>query len=234
MLFNFSQSSFRCTARGSSASSIAFFRSWQKHRMNVLDLKNMLSIIFMGINCSKGLLYEKFAEKIYPLFKFLPLTVFVGTARYKGLLSEGVKSNAWQDPFYYAAITALVIIGLSLLLKASLNRFLLSVNVFLIGSAALFLIGNQYLLSLLSNYSGAAFFLAILITGIITIFTPEGFTGDTSLSHQQNVNISFLLILGSVGALIWALIFNSSGVIVSITIPFILLRLTSIFLITKS
>jgi hypothetical protein len=173
-------------------------------------------------------------RKYLPYLNFLPLTVFVGTARYKVLLSEGVKSNAWQDPFYYSAITALVIIGLSLLLKASLNRFLLSVNVFLIGSAALFLIGNQYLLSLLSNYSGAAFFLAILITGIITIFTPEGFTGDTSLSHQQNVNISFLLILGSVGALIWALIFNASGTIVSIAIPFILLRLTSIFLISRA
>ena len=94
---------------------------------------------------------KDFLKKYVPYLAIFPLIVFVATARYKGLLAGGAKSNAWQEPFYYAAITALIVIGLHLALRVPLKRMILSVNLFLIGSAALFLIGNEYLLSLLCS-----------------------------------------------------------------------------------
>lgn len=163
----------------------------------------------------------------------LPLGVFVWVARYQGLFSETAKSDAWQYPFYYASVVALLIIGLHFILNVPLNRMFLSVNIFLIGSAVLFLIKNEFLLSLLSKYSGAAFFLAMILTGLLTIFSKDKFISDPAISPAKNLLLSRIMILGCILAFLWSLVFNNCGILISIAVPFAMLRLVSMILIMK-
>ncbi len=161
----------------------------------------------------------------------LPLAVFVWVARYKGLFSEIIKSDAWQYPFYYGAMSALIVISIYFVLRLPINQLALSVNIFLIGSAILFIVKNEFLLSLLSNYSGSAFFLAMIITGILTLFIKDTCIGEPELTISQNAHLSHSMLLGCILAFIWSLLFNNCGIVVSIAVPFVILRLVSYLLI---
>lgn len=164
-------------------------------------------------------------RKYSEFFGIVPLTAFVTVARYKGLLSEGAKSEAWQEPFYYGAVAALLMIGLHFFLNIPFKRLILGLYIFLIGSAALFLSGNEYLLSLLSNYSGPAFFLSIIIATLIAIVWPIWFEKETGISEDRNLRISYKLILCCIVAFFWSIMLNDSGIFAAIAIPFIGLRL---------
>lgn len=161
----------------------------------------------------------------------LPLAVFVWVARYQRLFSETIKSDAWQYPFYYGAMSALIVIATYFVLRLPINQLALSVNIFLIGSAILFILKDKFLLSLLSNYSGSAFFLAMILTGILTLFIKDTCIGEPELTISQNAHLSRSMLFGCILAFIWSLLFNSCGIVVSIVVPFVILRLALALLI---
>jgi len=163
----------------------------------------------------------------------VPFIIFIIA---KSLLCQAPASACpWSRPFYYAAVVALIVIALHFVAKISFNRFLLAINVWLISSATLFLINYEYLLLLMNTYKGPFFFVAFILTGLISIlFLPGGFIDLKNVTEEKNQRFSLLLLAGCVVAFIWSLIFNSSGIALSIAFPFIALLILYVSLIKRA
>jgi hypothetical protein len=179
--------------------------------------------------------HSAYLARFIPFLSYFPLVIFMMVVRIKNLLNDQSDSLEWATPFLYASLVAVVVIVLHVIFKADLNRFLLAINLWLIACALLFLCNNVKLLNLMDDYKGPFFFISFIITGIISmLFLKGGFIDLKHITHEKNNRLSLFLLSGCVIALIWSLIFNSAGFILSIVVPFAALRIFYAILIKRS
>jgi hypothetical protein len=159
---------------------------------------------------------------VIPFLSLIPFIVFLISKR---LLCNVVEDSCpWSSPFFYAAGVAVAVIAIQVFFRIPLDRFLLAINVWLIGSAILFIINYTPLLLLMNEYKGSFFFLAFIVTGLISVLCLQGgFINLEKIDQRKNKVLSLWLLLGCIVAFIWSLIFHSSSIAFSLVLPLIAL-----------
>src|SRR5579872_6687196 len=114
-----------------------------------------------------------FMQMVSRYTQFLPLVAFLWTARYFGFNDTG-----WMYAFYAGSIIAIIQSAIFAFYKIFFNRFLLAINLFLLGGGVAFLTHSKILLNLYSDYQQVMLFVAFIIVGVVTtFFTKAGFVG---------------------------------------------------------
>jgi len=155
------------------------------------------------------------------VLKFLPLTVFIVYARLNGMTDV-----AWREAFILGGICTLIVVAVQLYKKVTFDRLMLGVNLFLLVGAVAFL-GELYgILMLYGTYKGAALLACVGIVGLMTtLFTDARFIGvDVVGKTALKKRYSFMLLLVTMLAFVWAVMMNQQGLVVSAIVPFIILR----------
>jgi len=153
--------------------------------------------------------------------KFLPLTVFMLSARF-----GGQTDLAWKQAFILGGLCTIVILCIHLYKNVILDRLMLGINLFLLVGSGAFLSNSLYVLYYFGTYKGAVFLSCIAIVGLATtLFSNTGFIGirtnHTDMIHKTSLQLLFLTII----CIAWSLIANDYGLIVSAVIPFVILRM---------
>ncbi len=163
----------------------------------------------------------KVASFCIALSQWLPLFVFLMFARFYDMTDD-----LWRQAFYVSSLCAILVTAFLLYKKIIIDRLRFGINLFLMSGAVAFLTDSESVLRFFEMYKGVVFFGGIIVVGIITtFFSPLGFIG-ISVTNQQELKKSSLLLLGAtIGALVWSFFMNDYESIVSIVVPFIALRL---------
>jgi len=160
-----------------------------------------------------------FKQMVSRYIQFLPLVAFLWTARYFGFNDTG-----WMYAFYAGSVIAIIQSAIFVFYKIFLNRFLLAINLFLLGGGLAFLTNSTILLNVYDNYQHIMLFVALIIVGVVTtFFTKAGFVGVENSSPVKTRRFSLYLLGASVLGLGAALVFKNYG-IVSAAVILILLR----------
>lgn len=160
-------------------------------------------------------------QGIIPYLKFLPLTAFLLYARIYGFTEQ-----AWQGAFIAAGIFATCITIYLLLQSIILDRLMLGVNLFFFVGAAAFSLKIMPILKFYGTYQGAAFFLNIVVIGLITTFiSPAGFVGIYHHDKTALKTASYKLLAVSFAYLCISFLLQNYGLFISAALPFIALRL---------
>ncbi len=152
--------------------------------------------------------------------KWVPVSAFMIGARAYGMTDE-----AWHNAFILAGFFAVFIFVILSRQKIIYDRLMLGVNVFFLMGAYGFLFGNDLILEWYSASKGGPFFGCIMVVGLLaTLFTKSGFVGVKHKNKQAVQYASFLLFAAAVIASIWSVRADAQGLLISVVIPFILLR----------
>jgi hypothetical protein len=152
--------------------------------------------------------------------RWLPVSAFMIGARAYGMTNE-----AWQNAFILAGFFTIFILLVLLRHHVVLDRLMLGVNVFFLLGAYGFISGNDAILDWYAASKGGPFFGCIVLVGLLaTLFTKHGFIGEIHKNKQEVHYASFLLLAAAVVALIWSVRTDERGLVFSVVIPFILLR----------
>ena len=155
------------------------------------------------------------------LSQWLPLFVFLMFARFYEMTDD-----LWRQAFYVSSLCAIVVTAFLLYKDIIIDRLRFGVNLFLMSGAVAFLTGSEPILRFFEAYKGVVFFGGIVAVGIVTtFFSPLGFIGLAVTNKQQLKKLSLLLLCATVVALAWSFMANDYDSLVSIVIPFIVLRL---------
>ena len=155
------------------------------------------------------------------LLRFIPLTAFMLTARLGGM-----NDLAWKNAFIIGGLCTVLVVTFQLYKNIIVHRLMLGVNLFLLVGAGAFL-GNVYsILYYFGAYKGPVFLSCILLVGLFTtLFSSSGFVGVESKNSKKVYKASLQMLLLNFFAIVWSIIMNSYGLIVSVVIPFIGLRI---------
>ncbi len=174
--------------------------------------------------------------KYFSLHRFISLLAFAPFITFiiaKAFLCKAPDNFCpWSMPFYYAALVAVIVIILHRIFNINFNYFLLATNIWLISSAILFLANQPYLLQLMNNYKGPFLFCAFIFTSVISLIFSYGvFSNASNIGKGENQKLTIIFLAGSTLAFMWSLIFNSSGITLSIVVPFMMLAILYVCLI---
>ena len=152
--------------------------------------------------------------------KWVPASAFMISARAYGMTDE-----AWSTAFILAGFFTVFIFMILSRQGIIYDRLMLGVNLFFLMGAYGFLSGNDAILEWYSASKGGPFFGCIVVVGLLfTLFTQYGFVGVRHKNKQAVQYASFLLFAAAVIALIWSVRADEQGLLISVVIPFILLR----------
>jgi hypothetical protein len=153
--------------------------------------------------------------------KFFPLTAFMLTARLGGM-----NDIAWKNAFVVGGICTIAVIAFHVYKKMMFDRLMLGVNLFLLIGACSFYGDMSSVLYYLGVYKGPVFLSCLFCVGLLTtLFSQAGFIGIRSADKKKIENDSLQLLLLSFISIIWSIITNKYGLIISAVIPFIVLRI---------
>ncbi len=138
---------------------------------------------------------------------------------------NGMTNLAWQKAFIAGGLCTLIVLAIHLYKKVTLDRLMLGVNLFLLVGALLFLGDISSLLYYYGTYKGAVFLSCVAIVGLFTTFFSETGFFVVKINDKKMIRTSSLrLLFVTLMSIIWSLITNKYGLIISAVIPFILLR----------
>ncbi len=151
---------------------------------------------------------------------YAPIFAFMLIARFMGFTDQ-----AWKYAFMASGLLGVLVTAGGIYKKELLDRFALGINTFLAIGGFAFLFMILPLLNVYSMYKGAAFFGSILFVGVITtLATHAGFIGVEHHNKQAATNASVQLLAATALCLLFSLLLQQYGIIVSIAVPFIALR----------
>ena len=158
--------------------------------------------------------------KTINLLTFLPLFSFVLVARL-----HGMTDLAWKEAFLLSGLIFMVVIAIQLHAKVVIDRVMLGVNIFLAVGALAFLADIDPLLYYYGMYKGVAFLSCIAAVGLITsCFSESGFIGVASHNKKLIRDSSLQLLAINFAAIAWSFVMNADGLIISVVLPYIVLR----------
>jgi len=158
--------------------------------------------------------------KTINLLTFLPLFVFMLVARL-----HGMTELAWQEAFMLSGLCAIVIVTIQMYQKLIIDRLMLGVNLFLTLGAVAFLVNIDSLLYYYGAYKGVAFLSCIAVVGIVTsLFSDSVFVGISSHNKKLINEVSLQLLAVNAAAIAWSFVMNSDGLIISVVVPYVALR----------
>jgi len=158
---------------------------------------------------------------IITVINVLPLTVFMLTARWGGWTDL-----AWRDAFIFGGLCTIFVIAVYVYKRATFDRLMLGVNLFLLVGALLFLSNAFSLLYYYGAYKGVVFLSGIAVVGVITTFFSEaGFIGVEGRNKIAIRKASLQLLLFTIFGIIWSFVMNNYGLIITAVVPFIMLRI---------
>ncbi len=182
-----------------------------------MDLFLGLSIITLAV---LGYFFYTHPSNWPTYLRWVPVSAFMICARFYGMTNE-----AWSNAFILAGFCSLFIFIVLFRQKIIFDRIMLGVNLFFLIGAYGFLSGNDAILEWYAASKGGPFFGCIVVVGLLaTILTKQGFIGVKHKNKQAMQYASFLLFAASVIALIWSVRMDEQGLLLSVVIPFILLR----------
>lgn len=153
--------------------------------------------------------------------KFLPLTIFMLSARLGGLTDV-----AWKQAFFLGGLCAIIIFAIHIYKKVILDRLMLGINLFLLVGAFAFLGNVPLFLYCYGTYKGAVFLSCLGIIGVITTcFSQAGFIGVITNNKREMRKASLQLLVLNIIAIVWSLAANNYGLLITAVIPFIVLRI---------
>ena len=162
-------------------------------------------------------------HKFLNIVSFLPLTAFLGTYR---------ATQSWSQAFVVGACIALMSCMVNIVLGESFERFLLAVNLFLMGGAvgvAGMCFGFDGLMNLYRVGMQSTLLVSLLLVGLVTTFATRGGFFGADKANAQKVHVYSLYLLGAtmVGTA-WSVYFtlNGGGMLAGV-VPFVALKLLS-------
>ena len=151
---------------------------------------------------------------------YAPIFIFMLVARFMGFTDQ-----AWQYAFMIGGLLGIAVTAWGIYQKELLARFAVGINTFLAIGGFAFLFMIMPILNIYGMYKGAAFFGSILWVGLITtLATPAGFIGVDHKNKQAVTSASVKLLAATAGCLLFSLLAQQYGIIVSIAVPYIALR----------
>jgi len=138
---------------------------------------------------------------------------------------HGAADLSWENALILGSSLSCVVIGIQLYYNVIINRFFFSLYLSLITGAMLFLTKSYYVLYYYKTYSGTTILLTLALVAILTtFFTRSGFF-EIELSDKRRVKKSLLhFLIVNVAAIVWSLVMNSYGMIISLLMPWALLH----------
>ncbi len=138
---------------------------------------------------------------LYSLIQFLPLTLFILTARY-----YGSTVSAWAWAFQVGAIAAVVQLAILLpFLKTRLNRLIGGINLFLIIGGLGFFFNINFILNFMGQLRESGVILSVGIVCILaTLFTHRGVFESSASRNNLEKRYSCYFILAVAIAFIWS------------------------------
>lgn len=160
--------------------------------------------------------------------QFLPVTIFILTAKYYDFTDLG-----WQNGFYAGSLFAILQTIFLVLNNQVIERFLLAVNLFLLGGAFGFLLNSDLILEFYGAHKQVVLFVALIIVGLFTTFsTKTGFLGIDKFTKKETRILSLYLLAASAFALAISIFVKSYG-LVTAAILIIALKLFEDYLINN-
>ncbi len=153
------------------------------------------------------------------LLQFLPLTIFIGVARYFGFTAE-----AWSYAFQVGALIGILELVLILsLVNQPLNRMLWGANLFLIFGGIAFGMSLTPLMSAMDYFKASAIFISVGLVCFVALLTSETGVFEKSLSTSPRQRFySFVFLGGVVLAFTWSFAYKDNNTWGG-TIPFVAL-----------
>lgn len=155
--------------------------------------------------------------KLLELLPFLPLSSFLITYRCM---------HDWQPAFIVGGVVSLVYMLLSFKSKIIVPRFLLAINLFLLGGTSMYVFNLIWLQNLYDSFLYTTLFLWMCIVGVVTtLFSKAGFIGIDS-THTKAVRLaSFSLLFATIIATLVSWYFNPNFLLAAV-VPFSMLMVT--------
>jgi hypothetical protein len=152
--------------------------------------------------------------------KFLPLVAFMLTARLGGM-----DDIAWKNAFIVGGLCTIMVVAFHLYKKIMFDRLMLGVNLFLLVGACAFLSNMYSLLYYFGTYKGPVFLVSTFVVGLCTtIFSKAGFVGVDTPDRKKIYTTSLRLLFFNFVCIIWSIMTNDNGFIISVVVPFVALR----------
>ena len=134
----------------------------------------------------KKTVLKLFSLYLYNLILFLPLAAFLVTYRI---------AQDWQIAFFVGAGFTVLQMGIFLYERVAIDRFMLAVNLFVLGAAIGFLFKINWLLDLYETYIQATLFGYLVLVGIVsTCCTRLGFINVEARPAVVRIYSIYLLI----------------------------------------